>query len=258
VSAVPPRPVTTSLSDTVRDLWLARADQHIHDSYAGISMSKFPEDLRVYEHLIWESGANVVIEIGTQFGGSALWFRDRLAAFARYRRAPRPFVISIDIAVEGARRGIEAIDPSYSDTIALLEADVADPGLAARVEALIPPGSRCLVSEDSAHVYDTTFASLETFARFVPPGGFFVVEDGCVDIDELRASSEWPRGVLPALHDWLATPAGSEFRVRRDLELYGISCHPEGFLERPAASVLGSPTAPRAFCSAGTGPPRTL
>jgi cephalosporin hydroxylase len=231
-----PSTVTTALSATVRDLWLARAEQHIEDSYAGIRMSKFPEDLRVYEHLIWESGANVVIEIGTQFGGSALWFRDRLAAFARYRATPPPFVVSIDIRIGGAQERIEAVDPSYADSIALIEADVADPDLAERVEALIPPGSRCLLSEDSAHVYETTFASLEAFASFVPADGFFVVEDGCVDIDDLRLSSDWPRGVLPALHDWLATPAGRDFRIRRDLELYGISCHPEGFLHRvPAA-----------------------
>lgn len=48
----------------------------------------------------------------------------------------------------------------------------------------------------------------------------------------MRVDPEWPRGVLPALNEWLATPAGSNFRQRRDMELYGITCHPEGFLER--------------------------
>ena len=86
--------------------------------------------------------------------------------------------------------------------------------------------------EDSAHEYDTTYAALERFSRFVPAGGFFVVEDGCVDVDALRLDEAWPRGVLPALHDWLATGQGRAFRVRRDLELYGVSCHPEGFLQR--------------------------
>jgi cephalosporin hydroxylase len=232
-----PPPVTIDMSDTVRDLWRVRAEQHTADSYAGIRMSKFPEDLRAYEHLLWESGANAVIEIGALLGGSALWFRDRLTAFARYRATPPPRVVSIDITVDAARQAIAAVDPSYSDSIELVEADVGEPDLAARVNALIPAGSRCLVSEDSAHTYETTLASLKTFAPFVPPGGFFVVEDGCVDIDELRLTPDWPRGVLPALHDWLATPEGAEFQVRRDLELYGISCHPDGFLQRLPASV---------------------
>ena len=54
----------------------------------------------------------------------------------------------------------------------------------------------------------------------------------------MRISDDWPRGVLPALEEWLQTPEGSDFTVRRDLELYGISCHPSGFLQR-------RPTQPR-------------
>ncbi len=232
LSRVLPEPVETDLAETMRDHWLKRAAQHTGDSYAGVGMSKFPEDLRVYEHLIWESGATAVIEIGAYLGGSSLWFRDRLAAYARYRSGARPFVVSIDVDIAAARHSIESVDPSYADSIALVEADVTDPDLPGRIERMLPEGSRCLVVEDSAHVYATTLAALEGFARFVAPGGFFVVEDGCVDVDEMRLSPDWPRGVLPALHDWLATPAGNSFRVRRDLELYGISCHPEGFLQR--------------------------
>jgi hypothetical protein len=37
--------------------------------------------------------------------------------------------------------------------------------------------------------------------------------------------------------DWLGSPAGAVFRVRRELELYGISCHPEGFLQRLRARL---------------------
>jgi hypothetical protein len=84
-------------------------------------------------------------------------------------------------------------------------------------------------------------AALVGFAPFVPSGGFFVVEDGCVDIEHMWIHPDWPRGVLPALHDWLRTPEGREFTIRRDLELYGVSCHPEGFLQRrPGPSMTSS------------------
>jgi cephalosporin hydroxylase len=230
-----PPPVAAPLSETVRDYWLDRVRQHMADRYAGVPMSKFPEDLRVYEHLLWRSRANVVIEIGAEHGGSALWFRDRLRTFASYGRIADPHVISIDVDTATAHANLEQADPSYGELIAIVEGDVTDPALADRVGELISPGARCFVVEDSAHVYETTRAALDGFARFVPVGGFFVVEDGCVDVDEMRASADWPRGVLPALHDWLDGPQGSGFRVRRDLELYGVSCHPEGFLERVSA-----------------------
>ena len=45
-------------------------------------MLKFPEDLRVYEHLLWQTAPSTVIEVGVKDGGSALWFRDRLRTLA--------------------------------------------------------------------------------------------------------------------------------------------------------------------------------
>jgi cephalosporin hydroxylase len=224
-----PPPVTADVAGALREYWLARAAQHTQDSYAGVPLSKFPEDLRVYEHLLWEDRADTVIEIGTQAAGSTLWFRDRLLTARGYGRIARePRVISVDVDHAAARTNLERADPDWEKTITLVTGDVRDGGTVAAVERLV--SGRCLVVEDSAHEYDTTLAALTGFARFVPPQGFFVVEDGCVDVEELRLDPAWPRGVLPAVHDWLRTEPG--FHVRRDLELYGVSCHPEGFLQR--------------------------
>jgi len=202
-------------------------------------MSKFPEDLRVYEHLLWASRADVVVELGTQFGGSALWFRDRLRALEQYGRIRRGKVISIDIDLAAAREALSTADPDHGASIMLVEGDVRDPTLPTKVRDLVPAASRCLVVEDSAHTYETTWAALEGFAWLVPYKGYFVVEDGCVDVEEMRLSESWPRGVLPALKAWLATSEGSDFTVRRDLERYGLSCHPHGFLQRTAPASRG-------------------
>jgi cephalosporin hydroxylase len=170
---------------------------------------------------------DTVIELGSAHGGSALWFADRLRTFREHGRCAAGTVISVDIDVSAARANVEG-----RRDIRLLEGDMLDPGLPARVEAELPRGARCLVVEDGPHTYDATTAALEGFSRFVPVGGWFVVEDGTVDEEELRFRDDWPRGVKRAVTTWLASPAGSGFELRRDFEAYGMTTNPGGFLRR--------------------------
>jgi cephalosporin hydroxylase len=232
LASQPHAAIEDRLDASVRDLWLERVALHFHDAYAGIPMTKFPEDLRLYEHLLWESTPNVVIEVGVHHGASALWFRDRLATLERYGRSAQTRVIGIDVDIAAAKRNLDHADPSWAQRIHLLEGDICDDRTVARALALVPDDAQCLVIEDSAHEYDTTSASLRGLAQVVAPGGFFVVEDGCVDIEAMRLAPDWPRGVQRAMSEWLGSSAGRDFVQRRDLEIYGITCHPGGFLQR--------------------------
>jgi cephalosporin hydroxylase len=233
MTATPPAVAFDSSDKSLAAYWSARSDQLFHDHYAGILLMKFPEDLRVYEHLLWLMKPDAVIEIGTHSGGSALWFRDRMASFQRYG-GPPPRVITMDLGTHNAIANIEAADPSaLKSEITILTGDVLDPDLPARVADLLPAGARCLVTEDSAHIGATTAAALKGFARFVPFGGWFVVEDGVVDDPNLKINYDHEGGgVQQAVADWLTTDEGSGFDLRRDLEIYGMTCHPHGYLQR--------------------------
>jgi cephalosporin hydroxylase len=227
---LPPR-VDADLKAPLRDYWLAREAQHVKDVYAGVRIQKLPEDLRMYEHLLWVSATDTVIELGTNHGGSALWFRDRLATMVSYGRISAPMVITVDLDHTKAHRAI-----GEPPGISFVTGSVTDPALPERVAALVRPDARCLVIEDTLHTYETTRAALDGFARFVPEGGFFVVEDGIVDVPELRPDKDHlGTGVLPAVDDFLTSPAGQGFRARPDLERYGLTCFPGGFLERVTA-----------------------
>ncbi|WP_159850957.1 CmcI family methyltransferase [Nocardia sp. CY41] len=226
--------VTADRHDRLLSYWQDRARQHGHDMYAGVRLKKFPEDLRVFEHLMWLSRSQIVIDLGTCLGGSALWFRDRLRALAHYGRVPSPVrVISVDLNQDRTRKILRQVDPDFDRDITLIDGDVTDPELADEVAGFVPTGARCLVVEDTLHQYATTSAALRHFSDFVPVGGFFIVEDGIVDDPDLQPQG-MPGGVLPATRDWLATTQGQAFQVRRDLELYGITCHLEGLLQRTA------------------------
>ena len=239
--AGPPPPLERDLAEPFGEFWRRRIDQHNEDSYAGVPIAKFPEDLRVYQHLLWESRADTVIEVGVKWGGSMLWFRDQLRAFAGYGPLGHaPKVIGVDLSTAHAVTVLDRTDPSWREQITLIEGDLRDPATVRRIDAEVEPLGRCLVIEDAAHTGEVTRAALDALAHLLPKEGFFVVEDGHVDIEQLHPDGP-PRirqlgvatgGVLEAIETWLATPGGGEFVRRPDLELYGTTSHPGGYLQR--------------------------
>jgi cephalosporin hydroxylase len=214
--------------------YVRRVSLHMNDSYAGVRMRKFPEDLRVYEHLLWDEAVEVVVEIGLGHGGSALWFRDRLLAHGRYGRVSRPLVVSLDTDIAEARQNLARVDPSYAETIRLVEGDVRDPCAAEQVRRQVSEGARVMVVEDSAHRYDTTLAALAHFSPLVPVSGYIVVEDGHRDLPGMLPNDvpSKSHGVLAAMSEWLRSEAGEGFVMRRDQERYLMTSNPRGWLQR--------------------------
>jgi cephalosporin hydroxylase len=168
-----PKPIARDFSMSVGDLWRERINHVVWDTYAGVPLVKFPEDLRVYEHLLWLSAPSVVVELGTHAGGSALWLRDRMRTLRSYGRIGGEVrVITVDLDISMAREALDAADPTWSEEISLLAGDVTDPELPLRIGELIPEGSSCMVIEDSAHTGEATAAALRGCSDLVPPGGF--------------------------------------------------------------------------------------
>lgn len=228
------RRIETSLSMMLHEYYLERIRAHMDETYLGLRMRKFPEDLHAYEQILWTQSLDVVLELGTGHGGSALWFRDRLAALARYRDCAAPLVVSVDKDVEVARSQLRQRDPNFGDTIMLVESDIRDPALVGVVVDAIPDKARVLVVEDCAHMYDTTMAALTHFAQLVPINGFFVVEDGHRDYPGMLPAEIPSRvnGALVAVDEWLQSERGRNFVVRRDMEKYVVTTNPRGWLQR--------------------------
>ena len=225
--------IAIGASPELRDFWGTRVARHFAESYAGIPMSKFPEDLATYEHLIWERRPDVVLELGVFHGGGSLWFRDRLADLRRYHDGPAPRVVAVDVAISSARDNVMGLGRKAGEGIDFVECDLRSPTAVDALASRIPQGSEVLIVEDAAHDAAVTRAALGGLSHLVQPGGYYVVEDTCVDVEELRGDPTWPRGCGRALDDWLrSAPAGRHFRRRMDLQPYGITCHPGGVLQR--------------------------
>jgi cephalosporin hydroxylase len=214
---IPPN-VSYDLDAPLRDFWRERLERHTQDFYRGVALAKMPEDLRTYGHLIDEVNPEVIVEIGSYQGGSALWFADQLS-IRGHRQTP--LVVSVDknpVALRDSR-------------IEFITADVRDPDAQARVWQLVAD-RRALVSEDSNHNYVSTSAALRAYADLVSVGSWFVVEDGVVDHEGLRLP-RYPHGVKQAIDEFLASPDGERFS-QHELAPYGTTTCFGGWLKAEA------------------------
>jgi cephalosporin hydroxylase len=185
-------------------------------TYRGIKAIRCPFDYVIYQQLICELKPDLVIEIGTNIGGGALYLADLM-----------------NIIEHGMVHTID-IKKQYADIIAghprirtfskgWQEYDLSEAKNASSV----------LVIEDSSHTYENTAAVLEKFAPVVTPGSYLIVEDGIVN--ELGMKAKYNGGPLRAIREFLNTHR--EFEIDRhwcDLFGHNATFNVNGYLRRRA------------------------
>lgn len=142
-----------------------RLYQHIHRQmhyahYKGIIVQKFPNDLQLYHQVIWQNKPDVVVEIGTRFGGSALFFADQGVE-----------VITIDIKDQVKER-----DPR----ITYLIGNSTDDVMVDQVRTLTK-GKKTMFVIDGDHSRTHVKWEITKYKDMVTPGQFMVLEDCYID-----------------------------------------------------------------------------
>jgi cephalosporin hydroxylase len=99
-------------------------DQNTH--WLGTRIQKLPMDLEVYQELLWETKPDVLLEMGTLNGGSALYFASIFDLMGHGR------VITVDIERQPNL-------PKHA-RIAYLLGSSTSPEIVRQIEALVKPG----------------------------------------------------------------------------------------------------------------------
>lgn len=189
--------------------------------YRDVPFYKSPFDIALYLQLLPRLAPRTVFEVGTKFGGSALWFADMLAAQG----------------VEGARVVSVDIDPQarFSDPrITFLRGDAGNLGEVLTDRLLQDCAHPFLVVEDSSHHYDHSLATLAFFDRWLAPGDYIVVEDGVVAQLSGGHYRQYQDGPNRAVAEFLRR-RGDAYAVDADLcDRYGHNAtyNPNGWLRR--------------------------
>jgi cephalosporin hydroxylase len=174
-------------------------------------------DLWTIQETIAEIRPGLLIETGTNRGGSALFYASLMELMGTGR------VLTIDI---------ERLHQLDHPRIEFLHGSSTDPAIVEHAQAAAAAaGGPVMVILDGDHSRDHVARELELYGPLVTPGSLLLSQDGV--IDQLMMFADTRPGPLPANREFLARHPEFEHDRERN-ERFLISHHPVGWLRRRA------------------------
>jgi cephalosporin hydroxylase len=163
-------------------------------TYKGIPCLKDPFDFALYTRLVQSLRPRTIIELGSNRGGSALWLADLLSS----------------LGIDGTVYSIDLhrVETLCDDRIHFLQGDVLELARTLPPTLLLSLPRPLLVIEDTAHVYETTWAALRFFDPYLMPGEYILIEDGIVNDLAPVGYAHYGDGPNRAIFDFLSETRG--------------------------------------------------
>ncbi|MEP7352470.1 MAG: CmcI family methyltransferase [Acidobacteriota bacterium] len=214
------RSIVASLEGLVRRLfhhyyyWDADSTW-MNTRWMGVPLLKLPLDLWIYQEILSETRPHLIIETGTAYGGSALYFAHLMDIIGEGK------VVSIDLK----RRDKDV--PKHPRIEYILDSST-NPDVIARVQSMISPGDRVMVVLDSDHSARHVKAEMAAYGPMVSKGCYMVVED--TNVGGYPVYKSFGAGPMDAIDPFLQ--ANSDFFIDETKERFKISFNPRGWLKR--------------------------
>ncbi|MHB1106659.1 MAG: CmcI family methyltransferase [Lutibacter sp.] len=157
---------------------------HHQVTYKGIKAIRCPFDYLIYQMIISEVRPDLIIEVGTNIGGGALYIADLLDSLGK------GIIHTIDIVdnVNSKVKEHQRINFFFDGW------DNYDIGLTKGFDKI-------LIIEDASHLYKDSLGILNKFYSIVSKDSYFIIEDGI--INELGLEKEYDGGPLRAIREFL-------------------------------------------------------
>jgi cephalosporin hydroxylase len=189
----------------------------LRDSHwMGVRCLKNPLDAWVYQQIVYETRPQVLVELGSAYGGSAIFFCHLFD------------ILGEDSTVVCVDHSHAAFDAEH-ERITTVTGDTRDAEVIARVRALCE-GKRAMVIHDASHDAEVVLEDLRNYSSLVAPGGYLIVEDGVGDLVSPAKGGRSSPGPLAAVADFLAE--NGDFYIDADRERHIATYTPRGFLRR--------------------------
>jgi len=169
----------------ISQIWLKVGWNQKHDytyTWFGVPIIQLPEDVMRFQEVVCALQPDVIVETGIAHGGSLVLSATLCKAMGKGR------VIGVDIEIRPHNRARLESHPLFP-LITLIEGSSIAPDVVAKVQSLIAPHERVLVTLDSNHTYAHVMGELKAYAPIVTKGSYIVATDGL-----MRELTDVPRG----------------------------------------------------------------
>lgn len=200
-------------------LYYNAPDTWLTTTWMGIPTQKCPLDMWIYQEIIFDLRPDLLIETGTAYGGSALFFATLMDTIGKGD------VATIDILDTPGR-------PAHPRITYIRSSSTSEEG----IDQLRILASKCetvMVILDSDHSRDHVAKELELYADLVTPDSYLVVED--TNVNGHPVNRTHGPGPMEALDRFLASR--NDFYRDRNRERYLMTFNPKGFLRRAKQSA---------------------
>jgi cephalosporin hydroxylase len=157
-------------------------------SWCGVPVIRLPDDIIVYQELVWDLKPKVIVEIGVARGGSVILSSSLLHLLGN---GGRVFGLDIDIRTHN-RAAIE--NHSLSENISLIEGDSTSPEVIANLRKQLGGELISILVLDSNHTHEHVYNELNSYAELVQVGGYIVLPDTVIEL--------FPKGYYSSDRPW--------------------------------------------------------
>lgn len=199
-------------------------------SWCGVPVIRLPDDIIVFQELVWDLEPKVIVEVGVARGGSVILSSSVLHLLGN---GGRVFGLDIDIRTHN-RAAIE--NHRLSENISLIEGDSTSPEVIANLRNQLGNDLIDILVLDSNHTHEHVYNELQSYAELIRVGGYIVLPDTVIEFfPEGYYSSDRPWDVgnnpMTALNKFLRENPNFEVDEVRSSKA-AISESPKGYIVR--------------------------
>ena len=159
--------------------------------WLGVPIIQMPEDLIIFQEIVYRTQPDLIIETGVARGGSIIFWASiqKLCGITGK-------VLGVDIDIrQHARSAIN--DSNFKDEIDLIEGSSIEDKVVDQVKKIVSQHKRIMVVLDSNHTHEHVLSELEIYSKFVSKDCFLLVLDTVIDDLKVDPTRPWGPGSSP-------------------------------------------------------------